>query len=67
VEIIKELDKGEKLINLAEEYGAGRAMIYGNPAVPWSCVYRITKIVLYYVVGLLLKECTDFLTVLHVA
>jgi hypothetical protein len=29
VEIIKKLDKGEKLINLAEEYGVGRATIYG--------------------------------------
>lgn len=28
-EIIKKLDKGEKLINLAEEYGGGRAVMYG--------------------------------------
>jgi hypothetical protein len=27
-EIIKKLDKGEKLINLAKECGVGRAMIY---------------------------------------
>jgi hypothetical protein len=27
-EIIKKLDKGGKLINLAKEYGVGRAMIY---------------------------------------
>jgi hypothetical protein len=27
-EIIKKLDKGEKLINLAEEYGVWRATIY---------------------------------------
>jgi Mor family transcriptional regulator len=27
-EIIKKLDKGEKLINLAKEYGAGRVTIY---------------------------------------
>jgi hypothetical protein len=28
VEIIKKLGKGEKPINLAEEYGVGRATIY---------------------------------------
>jgi Mor family transcriptional regulator len=28
MEIIKKLDKGEKLINLAKEYGVGPATIY---------------------------------------
>jgi hypothetical protein len=27
-EIIKNLDKGEELVNLAKEYGVGRATIY---------------------------------------
>jgi Mor family transcriptional regulator len=27
-EIMKKVDKGEKLINLAKEYGVGRATIY---------------------------------------
>jgi hypothetical protein len=52
-EIITNLDKSEKLINLAKDSGVGHATIYdirtfsSNPAVPWSHICRITKIVLY--------------------
>jgi hypothetical protein len=48
-EIMKKLDKGEKLINLAKEYGVVCAMIFFscNLAVPWYHICRITKIVLY--------------------
>jgi hypothetical protein len=60
VEIIKILDRGETLTNLAKEYAFGHATIYNirknrdffpnfssNPVVPWSRICQITKIVLY--------------------
>jgi hypothetical protein len=41
-EIIKKLDKGEKLANLAKEYGVGRAAIYEMRKSTEDCFVKNT-------------------------